>query len=275
MAYSLWKTKWKIVLRNWIFALDFRILRKIIFVFVIIGTFFSIKTSAQANFSRIGFGISGGLTSSFSGLTYGLSPIIPGYNPVKTLAINKSRVFGGSLDYFFTPFINAGIEYNSVQLKDGTDKHNRAFISTFSSIELRGTVSAGEFIDFSYSPFLYAIRNVNAGLGLGFISGSNNVANFGSGTFPSRQHAGDLGKSEFSGVVSIPISIGYNLNIYDVYQETRFVIGANYKMSFTTSDDIDGYSDDPSIFENQNKDVYTSFTISVKYLFGPKGLYIR
>ncbi len=250
-------------------------MRKIIFVFVITASFFNSNVFAQANFSRIGIGLSGGLTSNFSGLTYGLSPIIPGYEPIKTLATNKSRVVGGSLDYFFTPFINAGIEYNSVQLKDGTDKHNRAFISTFSSIELRGNVSAGQFIDFSYSPFLYAIRNVNAGIGLGFISGTNNVADFGSGAFPSRQHPDDLGKSEFSGVVAIPISIGYNVNIYDVYQETKFVIGANYKMNFTTTDNLDGYSDDPRFFENQNKDVYTSFSISVKYLFGPKGLYFR
>jgi hypothetical protein len=239
---------------------------------------------AQANFSRIGIGISGGLTSNFTGLTYGLSPVrdLAGFEPVKTFAINKSRVIGGSLDYFFTPFINAGIEYNNVQLKDGTDKHNRAFVSTFSSIELRGTVSAGQFIDFSYSPFLYAIRNVNAGIGLGFISGTNNVADYVPGSissdptpFPRRMHPNDLGKSEFSGVIAIPISIGYNVNIYDVYQETKFVIGANYKMNFTTTDDLDGYSDDPRIFDNQNKDVYTSLSISVKYLFGPKGLYFR
>jgi hypothetical protein len=250
-------------------------LRKITFAIIILTTFFTLKVCAQANFSRVSVGISGGLTSNFTGLTYGLSPIIPGYDPQKTLLINKSRVVGGSLDYYFTPFINAGIEYNSVQLKDGTDKHNRAFVSDFSSIELRGTVSAGQFIDFSYSPFLYAIRNVNAGLGLGFISGKNNVADFGSGTFPSRQHPNDLGKSEFSGVVAIPITIGYNLNIYDVYQETKFIIGLNYKMNFTSSDDIDGFSDDPRIFDNQNKDVYTSFTVSAKYLFGPKGLYFK
>ena len=250
-------------------------MRKIIFAIIIITSFFSLTVFSQANFSRIGIGITGGLTSNFSDFSYGLSPIIPGFNPVKTFSINKTRVFGGSLDYFFTPFINAGIEYNSVQLKDGTDKHNRAFVSDFSSIEVRGNVSVGQFIDFSYSPFLYAIRNVNAGLGLGFISGKNNVADFGSGTIPSRQHPNDLGKSEFSGVVSFPITIGYNLNIYDVYQETKFVIGFNYKMNFTSSDNIDGYSDDPRIFENNSNDVYTSFTVSAKYLFGPKGLYFR
>jgi len=238
--------------------------------------FGALKAYSQANFSRIAIGIAGGYTSNFSGLTYGAGGPIPGFEPNKTIFINKSKVIGGSLDYYFTPFINGGIEYNSVELKDGTDKHNRAFVSKFSSIEIRGSVAVGQFIDYSYSPFLYAIRNVNAGFGLGFISGSNNVADFGSGLFPSRQHPDDLGKSTFSGVVSLPATIGYNVNIYDAYQETRVVIGFNYKMNFTSSDDIDGYSDDPRAgFNNKNNDVYTSLGVSVKFLFGPKGLYFK
>ncbi|MBK0383752.1 hypothetical protein I5M32_12355 [Pedobacter sp. SD-b] len=247
-------------------------MKKIILTLLLFG---ALKAYSQANFSRIGVGLSAGLSSSFTGLSYGPGGSIPGFAPKKTLFINKSNTFGGSLDYYFTPFITAGLEYNQVQLKGGTDKYNRAFVSKFSSIEIRGNVAVGQFIDFSYSPFLYAIRNVNAGFGIGFIGGSNNVADFGSGTFPSRQHPNDLGKSKFSGVVSFPASIGYNLNIYDAYQETRFVIGFNYKMDFTLSDDIDGYADDPRIFNNKNNDVYTTLGVSVKYLFGPKGLYYR
>lgn len=237
--------------------------------------FWTLKGFSQANFSRFSFGFNGGLTASFSDFSYGLSPIIPGFNPVKTFAINKSQTFGGSFEYNFTPFINAGIEFNSVSLKGGTDRHNRAFISSFSSIELKGGVALGQFIDFSYSPVLYNLRNVNASLGVGFISGTNNVADFGSGTFPSRQHANDLGQSKFSGVLSIPATIGYFINFYNVYQEPKFVLGVNYKMNFTFSDDIDGFNDDPASFENNSNDVYTTIGFSIKYLFGPKGLYYK
>lgn len=257
-------------------------MKKLIFILLL---FISVQAFSQAEFSRIGFGISGGVTTAYTGLTYGLSelPGLAGFNPKKTLTINKSKVLGGSLDYYFTPFIYGGLEYNMVQLKDGPDKHNRAFISDFTAIEVRGNVSAGQFIDYSYSPFLYAIRNVNAGIGIGFISGKNNVADWPVGTtasdpgpFPRRTHGGDLGKSKFSSVVALPISIGYNLNLYNVYQEVKFVVGFQYKMVFTTSDDLDGFADDPNQgFQNNAKDAYTTMGVSLKYLFGPKSLYFK
>lgn len=254
-------------------------LKKLVFIILL---FSSINTFAQANFSRIAFGVNSGITTAFTGLSYGLSPDIAGFDPRKTITINKDKFFGATLDYYFTPFITAGLAYNSITLKDGTDKYNRAFISNFSSIEIGGKVALGQFIDFSGSTFLYNIRNINAGLGLGFISGSNNVADYVPGLpesattpFPRRMHANDLGKSKFSGVVSFPISIGYFVNIYDVYEEPKFVIGVDYKLVFTTSDDIDGYNDDPRFFHNKNKDAYNTFGISIKYLFGPKGLYYR
>lgn len=247
-------------------------MKKLLLFIFLLGT---LQGFSQANFSRISIGLNGGLSTSYTGLSYGLSPVIPGFSPVKGLMLNKSQSFGGSLEYYFSPFINAGLEYNSVSLKDGTDKHNRAFISNLTSIEVRGSVAIGQFIDFSYSPVLYNLRNLNASLGVGFISGNNNVADFGSGTFPSRQHPDDLGRSKYSGVLSLPASIGYFVNFYNVYQEPKFVLGLNYKMNFTFSDDIDGYNDNPVFFENNSKDVYTTVNFSVKYLFGPKGLYYK
>ncbi len=252
-------------------------MKKIIFTLLLL---VALKAYPQANFSRIGLGVSGGLTTAYTGLSYGDSPVIPGFNPTKGLTLNKAKAFGGSLDYYFTPFITGGIEYNIVQLKDGTDKHNRAFVSDFSSIEVRGNVAVGQFIDYSYSPFLYAIRNINASVGIGFISGKNNVADYVEGLpidavspFPRRMHKDDNGESKFSGVLSVPVTIGYNINLYNAYQEVKFVVGFNYKTVFTMSDDIDGFND--NFASNKSKDMYTSFGISLKYLFGPTSLYFK
>ena len=250
-------------------------MKKLLIIFLLFGSF---KAFPQSNnFSRIGIGVGVGLSRAYTGLTYGLSTITPGLATKDNLNLADNKFFGGSLDYYFTPFITAGLEYNSVSLRKDEDIYKRAFISKLTSIEARGTVSVGQFIDFSYagSDFLYNIRNLNASLGLGFVSGTNNVGDFGSGTFPSRQHANDFGKSTFGGVISVPASIGYNLNIYDVYQEIRFVVGFNYKINFVISDDIDGYNDDPAMFENNSNDVYTTLGVSVKYLFGPRGLYFK
>lgn len=247
-------------------------MKKLILIIFLFGT---LKGFCQFNFNRIGIGINGGISSSYTDFSYGLSPIIPGFNPSKGLTTNKSQAFGGSLEYYITPFITAGVEYNSVSLKDGTDKHNRAFIAKLSSTEVRGSVALGQFIDFFYSPVLYNLRNVNASLGVGLISGTNNVADFGSGTFPSRQHADDLGKSKFNGVLYLPATIGYFVNFYNDYDEPKIVLGLNYKINFTFSDDIDGFNDDPASFENNSNDVYTIVSFSLKYRFGSKGFYYK
>jgi hypothetical protein len=251
-------------------------LKKLIFILLL---FVSVRAFSQANFYRIGLGFSGGLTTSYTGFTYGVNTDpnsgIYGYDAKKGLMTNRSTVIGGFLDYYFTPFITGGIAYNVVELKGGTDVYNRAFVSNFSSIEVMGNVAVGQFIDFSYSPFLYAIRNVNAGIGIGFISGKNNVAEWTTTDFPRRMHADDIGKSKFSSVVALPISIGYNINLYNAYQEVKFVVGFEYKTVFTTSDDLDGFADDPNMFQNNAKDAYTTFGVSIKYLFGPTGLYFK
>lgn len=258
-------------------------MKKLILILLL---FISVNAFSQTNLFRIGLGINSGITTAYTGLTYGLSPDIPGLSgldPTKSLTINKASTFGGSLDYYFSPFITAGLGYNKVQLKDGPDKHNRAFVSDFSAIEIRGSVAVGQFIDYSYSPFLYAIRNVNAGVGIGFISGKNNVEDYPPGStaedptpFPRRLHADDLGKSKFSSVISLPITMGYDINIYNAYQEVKFVVGLKYKMVFTTSDDLDGFADDPNRgFQNNAKDAYTTLGVSVRYLFGPTGLFFK
>jgi hypothetical protein len=247
-------------------------LKKLIFILLLLG---SIKSYSQANFSRISIGINGGLTKSYTGLSYGPSSTIPGFVAKDTYIIADNKTFGGSLDYYFTPFINAGISFDKISIRQETDKYNRAFISNFSAIEVKGKVSVGQFIDFSSTPFLYSFRNVNVGLGLGFINGSNNVSDFGSGVFPSRENIHDLGKSKFSGVISLPFSIGYFINIYNAYQEPKVVLGVDYKLVYAFSNDLGGYNNDPSYFTHKLDNAYTTFGFSIKYLFGPKGLYYR
>ncbi|MBU2046261.1 MAG: hypothetical protein KJ712_05985, partial [Bacteroidetes bacterium] len=245
--------------------------------------FWSIKSYSQDNFSRIAFGISGGLTKSYTGLTYGASSTIPGFVAKDTYVIADNKTFGGSLDYYFTPFINAGISYDKISIRQEADKNNRAFISNFSAIEVKGKVSVGQFVDFSSTPFLYSFRNLYVGLGIGFINGKNNVGDYVSGSnpsdakpyFPRRMNANDFGKSKFSGVISLPLSFGYFINIYNSYQEPKVVLGIDYKLVYAFSDDLDGYKNDPSYFSNKSKDVYTTLGLSVKYLFGPQGLYYR
>ena len=235
----------------------------------------SLTGFSQANFYKLGIGFNAGMSTAYTGLSYTGDEAASDRDAAKELSTNKSKAFGGSLDYYFTPFINAGMEYNMVQLKDGPDQYERQFVSDFSSIEFRANVSAGQFFDFSYSPLLYSLRTLNVGLGFGVVSGKNNVEDWDSGLNPKRQHGNDLGKKEFSNVFTIPASIGYNFNFYNAYDEAFLQLGLNYKVVFTTSDDIDGYNDNPAIFSNKAKDIYTTLGVSLKYMLGPRRVSFR
>jgi hypothetical protein len=235
----------------------------------------SLTGFSQTNFYKLGIGFNAGVSTAYTGLSYTGDEAASDPDATKDLSINKSKAFGGSIDYYFTPFINAGIEYNMVQLKDGPDQYERQFVSDFSAIEFRANVSAGQFFDFSYSPLLYSLRTLNVGLGFGVVSGKNNVEDWDSGLKPSRQHGNDIGKKEFSNVFTIPASIGYNFNFYNAYDEAFLQLGLNYKVVFTTSDDIDGFNDDPTIFSNKAKDIYTTLGVSLKYMFGPRRVSFR
>jgi len=261
-------------------------LKKILTIILLLSSF---SGFSQSSFYRFGFGVQGGVTTAYTGLSYEGAPVQSNPNAEKSLGTNKSIFYGVSADYYITPFLSAGLEYNMVELKDGPDQYKRQFVSNFSNIEIRGNVAAGQFLDnnYAFNPFIYALRNLNLSLGLGIISGKNNVlpydpsldnrANGGLNTqLPfSRQHPNDIGKSEFSTVFNIPTTIGYRLNLYNAYDEAFIQLGINYKMVFTFSDDIDGYNDNPAVFQNNSKDVYTSLGISIKYLFGSKGIFYK
>ncbi|MFD1629127.1 hypothetical protein [Pseudopedobacter beijingensis] len=247
--------------------------------------FVSIAAMAQAEFYNFAVGIQGGMTTAFTGFNYknGVYP-----EASKSLTINKSKAYGATVDYYFTPFINAGLEYNIVQLKDGPDKHKRQFVSDFSTIEIRGSVALGQLVDYKYNDLLYVMRGLNFGLGYGVLSGSNDVEDFkpelvvvengetvNKNPFKSRQHKGDIGKKDFKNVSMFPITIGYNYIIYNQYDEQQILLGLNWKTVFTNSDDIDGFNDDPTIFANKAKDMYSVFGISVKYMFGTRSLFYK
>lgn len=255
---------------------------------ILLGT---LKTYSQANYYKFGIGVNAGLTTAYTGFSYDGAENAPAKDTKNSLDLSKSKGYGGSLDFYITPFTSAGVEYNIVQLRGGPDQHKREFISDFSSIEIRGNVAAGQFFDFSYSPILHTLRTINVSLGVGIISGKNNVLPYNSlldgrllypkhginNQFPSsRQHIKDIGKSKFENVFAIPATIGYNFNIYNGYDEVFLQFGVNYKLVYTFSDDIDGYNDNfGSKKLNKVNDFYTTLGVSLKCMFGPRRMFYR
>ena len=142
---------WFILLR----ILNPTALRK--FLLIIIGCFFAINSFAQYNYYRFSGGIGLGMNTAFTD--------VPKSKIGSTIIAN--------IDYNLTPFASLGLEVQSGTLSAGDstiyENHiwNRYFKNGYTSFVAHGKVQLGQFIDFESSNFLYAIRGIYIGTGLG------------------------------------------------------------------------------------------------------------
>jgi hypothetical protein len=240
-------------------------------------TFLSYQSFSQSNFRRWSVGVTGGMTVDNMDFRYD-NPAGSDYpNATKTFGINKGSIFGVSADYNITPYIATGLYINRDYLKNGRDAYGRMYKANLSSFELKGTVVVGQFYKYDVDNWLLLLKNFYGGIGLGYVTGSNNVGNFPGvkGVPYTRQHKDDLGKSTFQ-AFTMPIEIGYNVDFYDDYDEIRHVLSINYRTNFTTTDNVNGYNDNLNTgLQNLYKDTYSSLNISYKYCFGAFGTYYK
>ncbi len=220
---------------------------------------------AQYNYSRISVGLNFGVTTPYTDIKKEGR-----FNSFS----NKSNGVNLNADYYFSPFITAGLEYGSYGLQSPQDVHNRSYKNRLSTITARGAVQAAQFIDFSYSPVLGYLKNLYAGAGIGLISTSAKQSDP-DPTFQDRNYdlATNTYISKFSNELYIPLDIGYNVQIFDGFDKTRFILNFGYQFNVSFSDNLDGFSDTPSIFINRSKDQFSFFHIGAKFLFGPEGIY--
>ncbi|WP_293784488.1 hypothetical protein [uncultured Pedobacter sp.] len=225
---------------------------------VFIGSF----SFAQSNYFKMSFGLGGGINKSYADVKGGLGHTIYG-------------VF----DFHITPFVTVGLEgqYGMVQGGDiVTDPHNRQFVNQYKALSANVKLMLGEVVDYDKSEFLYNIRGLYAGLGVGIID--NNItdivrykpswaaSNPGYGPFPGEDKSLEL---------MIPLNFGFNYYINDGYGYMRYVININAQTNFTFGEGLDGYNDSRSKFRNNSPDVYSTFTIGFRYMFGNIKFYRR
>ncbi|MBE7178038.1 MAG: hypothetical protein INR69_16670, partial [Mucilaginibacter polytrichastri] len=165
--------------------------------------FFTVQTaSAQYNFYNVAVGVSGGITRPYSDLTQ--------YRYGKAASLTAS--------YFFSPFMELNAEIQLGDLAGGNrydNRHLREFANSYKSVLFSGNLQVGEFIDYERSRFLYRIRGLYGGAGMGIIYNKmtfvQRVKPDGSGyVFPGKDEGLNF---------SFPLRIGYQFKIYDSYQE--------------------------------------------------------
>ncbi len=230
------------------------------FLLIIIGCFFAINSFAQYNYYRFSGGVGLGINTAFTDLA--------------KIRVNQTII--GAIDYNLTPFASLGLEVQKGTLSAGDsikDPHFRYFKNGYTSFVVHGKAQLGQFVDFESSNFLYAIRGVYIGTGVGVIMNkmidivrvkTRDVSNP-NYVFPGEDKSTNL---------VIPLNTGVNINILDRWGYTRFIFNVNYQMNVTLGEGLDGYKDPKSKgFENKSPDMFGVASVGIKMCFGPEGLY--
>lgn len=220
-----------------------------------IGCLFAIKLSAQYNYYRFSGGVGLGINTAFT--------------DVAKKRFQQTII--GNVDYNFTPFASAGIEFQKGTLSGGDkieDPHLRYFKNSYTAFTVNGKVQLGQFVDFESNNFLYAVRGFYVGTGVGIINNKmTDIVREQPGTgyiFPGEKEGQDI---------AIPINTGINFNILDRWGYTRYILSLNYQMNLTIGEGLDGYADPSAKMKNKYPDFYSVFSAGIKICFGPEGLY--
>ncbi|KQR69619.1 hypothetical protein [Pedobacter sp. Leaf176] len=228
-------------------------------IFLLFVTFFS---NAQSNYFKWSYGFG-------AGANYSRTDVVDG---------NWGYTFTGNIDHHFTPFVTLGLEAQYGMIQGGdivTDPNNRQFVNKYRGINVNLKIGLGEFIDYNKTDFLYKIKGLYLGTGLGAIDNKiTDIVRYrpsysdgaGDGPFPGKDESVSLW---------VPVNLGINFHFNDKWGAIRYVLNFNAQTNFTFGEGLDGYDDPPTKFENYNPDVYNVYSIGFKYYLGNTRIYRR
>lgn len=165
-----------------------------------------------------------------------------------------------NLTYNYTPYTNFVLEGQFGQLKGGNylkDRSRRQFANNFSAFDFRGQLQLGELIDYSRSPFANFMKNGYISTGVGYIIDQITFIkrdnNYGSFTTPGQNDSNEI---------FIPIRLGYEIKVFNQYDQPSFKIDLAYQYNMIMGDNLDGYT------WGKTNDVLSQITIGVKFAIG-------
>lgn len=216
----------------------------------------TLQSFAQSNFYKLSVGAGAGFTQSFTEV--------------------KKHDFGlagyGTLDYLFTPFLSLGLEFQKGEINGGnirSDPYNRQFINSYYAISVNGKIALGQFIDFDYNGFSSKFRGLYLGSGIGFVQNKMKGINRRSLTEPVIYHPGQDASKD----IYFPLNLGINFFFPDRDGFDSYVLNINCQSNITLGEGLDGYDDSIERHRSGTPDIYTFYSVGVKYNFGKTGLY--
>ncbi|WP_462266314.1 hypothetical protein [Mucilaginibacter sp.] len=213
---------------------------------LIAGTF-ALLAHAQLgyNYAQYDFGISG-----FSNTAYTDAEIQ-----------KHTGALGLNFTYNQTPFINFVAEFQVGRLSGGdaiNTLSGRQFQNNYTSLAFRGQLQAGEFYDYSNSMFGNAFKNLYVGSGVGLNANHMAYINRNSLYVPDFTSTGLNDSQE----IYIPVRIGYELKVFNSYNEPTFKVDIGYQHNFILGDQLDG------IKAGMYNDSFGQFFIGLKFSVG-------
>lgn len=202
---------------------------------------FASSGAAQTNFHKYSTGISVGSTLVF------------GDSERKETGIAYNIV----MDYYFTPYTNLGFEFQTGQLRGGHPDYGK-FKNNYGLISFNGKIQLGQFLNDSQLDnfVLRKLRGLYLGSGLAAINSRSKL--------PGVEH------KIVAYEIALPLNAGININLQRKWQEySTFMLNINYQTMVSFEDGLDGYIDNAS---NTN-DVYTFFSVGLRFNFGTIGLH--
>lgn len=215
----------------------------------------------QVNFYKIGIGAGLGTNISYADVR------------------ENSQSYGGygQLIYNLSPFLTVDLEAQIGKLKGGniiTNPHNRQFTNSYKTLSINGKIALGQFVDVSQNKFLSVMRGAYMGIGVGAISNKMSyIVRYKPNTQAQYPPLGYQfpGKDKSTNLL-MPVNLGMNFYFKDSNDQLRYIFNVNYQGNITFGEGLDGYDDSMAIFNNKAPDIYTFFSVGVKYNFGPVGL---
>lgn len=205
---------------------------------------------------------------------YGLEFTASSVRPYADMKIaNDTYAFGVTGYYNLTPYVPVGLELQMGKLAGGStelDYYKRQYRNNYMALMLHGDLQLGEIIDYSRSRFVAFFKDFYIGSGVGFMF--NNMAFIQrTNLVPDSQYP--VGTYRFPGDdksvnLMVPIRIGYEVKIFNDYDEPYMAVTLGYNHSFTWGEGMDGYTDPPSGFKNNALDQYRQIVIGLKLNFG-------
>jgi hypothetical protein len=134
----------------------------------------------------------------------------------------------------------------------------RQFTSTFTAFQFRAQVQAGEVIDYSRSQFANVFKNLYVGTGIGIVYDNITNINRYSLYYPGFYTPGENSANE----VFLPLRVGYELKLYNSYNQPSFKIDLGWQYNFVFGDELDGFK------AGSKNDAYSQYTIGIKFALG-------